>query len=191
MNGDDKRIKLGGINKVNIGMFLDRDGVINEVLSSRVKFVNKPSDFYLLDGVGEAIKLFNEEGFKVFVVTNQGGIGLGYMKETQLDKVHKKMLDELAKFGAKIDGIAYCPHKPKANCACRKPKPKMIIDLAEKHGIDLEQSFMVGDREPDIIAGKEAGTRTILVGKREEEADADMYFPDLLSVANWLAEYNL
>ncbi|MRG85635.1 D-glycero-alpha-D-manno-heptose-1,7-bisphosphate 7-phosphatase [Salinibacillus xinjiangensis] len=174
---------------MNVGMFLDRDGVINEVLSSRVKFVNKPKDFHLLDGVGEAIKLFNDEGFKVFVVTNQGGIGLGYMKETALHDIHQKMVDDLTKYGAKIDDVTYCPHKPHANCACRKPKPQMILDLADKHEIDLENSYMVGDREPDIVAGKEAGTKTILVGDRKDEkADADMFFPDLLSVANWIVE---
>ncbi|WP_164667301.1 D-glycero-alpha-D-manno-heptose-1,7-bisphosphate 7-phosphatase [Virgibacillus doumboii] len=172
---------------MEIGMFLDRDGVINEVLSHRVKFVNKPGDFHLLDGAGEAIKRFNDNGFKVFVVTNQGGIGLGFMKETALEKVHKKMQADLAAYEAKIDDIAYCPHKPHAGCACRKPKPQMLFDLAEKHDIDLAESYMVGDREPDIQAGKEAGTQTILIGDlSNEQADADMYFPDLISVANWL-----
>lgn len=174
---------------MNIGMFLDRDGVINEVLSHRVKFVNKPTDFYLLDGVGEAIKRFNDEGLKVFVVTNQGGIGLGYMKEAALQDVHRKMEADLEAFGAKIADIAYCPHKPHANCACRKPKPQMILDLADKYDIDLSKSYMVGDREPDIEAGKEAGTQTILIGERDEEqAEADMIFPDLISVAVWLTK---
>ncbi|MGJ9384831.1 D-glycero-alpha-D-manno-heptose-1,7-bisphosphate 7-phosphatase [Salipaludibacillus sp. CF4.18] len=174
---------------MTIGMFLDRDGVINEVLSHRVKFVNKPKDFYLLEGVGEAIKLFNEEGFKVFVVTNQGGIGLGFMEEIALQNVHKKMQDDLAVYGAKIDDIAYCPHKPHAMCACRKPKPQMILDLAIKYDIDLANSFMVGDREPDIEAGKEAGVQTILVGDRKKtHANADMIFPDLISFAHWICK---
>ncbi|MFD2761264.1 D-glycero-alpha-D-manno-heptose-1,7-bisphosphate 7-phosphatase [Lentibacillus juripiscarius] len=171
------------------GIFLDRDGVINEVLSDRVKFVNKPSDFYLLDGVGEAVKMFNEMGYYVFAVTNQGGIGLGYMKEYALDAIHTQMKAELAAFGAKIDDIAYCPHKPHAGCACRKPQPKMILDLAEKYDIALEESFMAGDREPDITAGKEAGTTTVLIGQRKREqqkADANMTFPDLLAFARWL-----
>ncbi|MFB4169695.1 D-glycero-alpha-D-manno-heptose-1,7-bisphosphate 7-phosphatase [Virgibacillus sp. JSM 102003] len=174
---------------MHIGMFLDRDGVINEVLSHRVKFVNKPKDFYLLDGAGEAIKRFNDKGFKVFVVTNQGGIGLGYMKESALDDVHKKMKSDLAKFGAHVDDIAYCPHKPHANCACRKPNPQMILDLAEKHQIDLANSYMVGDRVPDIEAGKEAGTQTILIGDRkDEDADADFFYPNLISVADSLTK---
>lgn len=174
---------------MNKAMFLDRDGVINEVLSHRVKFVNVPEDFHLLEGVGEAIKLFNDEGFKVFVVTNQGGIGLGFMEESALNIVHNKMEDDLAVFGAQINDIAYCPHKPHAKCACRKPKPEMIIRLAEKYDVDLTKSYMVGDREPDITAGKEAGTKTIFVGNRKKnKVDADMAFPNLISTAKWLCK---
>ncbi|SET93778.1 D-glycero-D-manno-heptose 1,7-bisphosphate phosphatase [Salinibacillus kushneri] len=168
---------------MNIGMFLDRDGVINEVLSERVKFVNHPGDFYLLDGAGEAIRLFNDKGFKVFVVTNQGGIGLGYMKETELGAIHQKMKEDLASFEARIDDIAYCPHKPHAKCFCRKPQPKMLEDLAHKYEIDLGKSYMVGDRTSDIEAGKAAGTKTVLIGDRKETAKADFYYTDLLSFA--------
>ncbi|SFA94446.1 D-glycero-D-manno-heptose 1,7-bisphosphate phosphatase [Lentibacillus halodurans] len=172
---------------MNKGMFLDRDGVINEVLSHRVKFVNRPSDFHLLNGVGEAIKLFNNMGFNVFVVTNQGGIGLRFMREEALADIHNKMKADLAAFGAVIDDIAYCPHKPHVDCPCRKPKPQMILDLAEKHNVDLDQSYMAGDREPDIAAGKKAGTKTVLIGGREQDkVDADMDFPDLFSFADWL-----
>lgn len=170
-------------------VFLDRDGVINEVLSHRVRFVNKPSDFYLLEGVGEAIKSLNNMGFKVFVVTNQGGVGLGYMKESALEEVHQKMRDDLAAFGARIDDIAYCPHKPRASCACRKPGAQMLFDLAEKHGVSLRKSYMVGDRDQDIEAGKRAGTKTVLVGIREEtKGEADMKFKDLLTFTKWLID---
>ncbi|WP_010531375.1 D-glycero-alpha-D-manno-heptose-1,7-bisphosphate 7-phosphatase [Lentibacillus jeotgali] len=172
---------------MNPGMFLDRDGVVNEVLSARVKFVNKPSDFYLLDGAGEAIRLFNDMAFKVFIVTNQGGIGLGYMQEDALSAIHNKMEADLAEFGAVINDIACCPHKPHANCSCRKPKPQMILDLAKKYKIDLAESWMAGDRGPDIEAGKRAGTKTVLISAREKSAaDADSSFPDLLSFAEWL-----
>jgi D-glycero-D-manno-heptose 1,7-bisphosphate phosphatase len=174
---------------MEVGIFLDRDGVINEVLTRRVKFVNKPSDFYLLNGVGEAIKKLNEASYKVFVVTNQGGIGLGYMRETALESVHQKMMDDLAGFGARIDDISYCPHKPHEGCACRKPRPQMLLDLAEKHHIDLENSYMVGDRDPDIEAGKKAGTKTVLVGNREKTfSEADLKFKDLLAFVEWLVE---
>lgn len=168
------------------GVFLDRDGVVNEVLSDRVKFVNQPDDFYLLNGVGEAIQYLNEDGYGVFVVTNQGGVGLGYMMEKELHDVHQKMKDDLAHFGAFIDDIMYCPHKPNAGCPCRKPNPQMIVDLAKKHAIDLKSSYMVGDRAPDIEAGDRAGVTTVLVGSREEQSHPDLTFPDLLSFSKWL-----
>lgn len=171
---------------VHQAVFLDRDGVINEVLSHRVRFVNKPADFYLLPGVGEAIKRFNDAGFQVFVVTNQGGIGLGYMKESALEKVHEKMIADLATYDASITDIAYCPHKPHAGCICRKPEAELLFRLAKNHHIDLEHSYMVGDREPDIEAGKKAGTKTVLVGTRKEKVKADMFFADLLSFSYWL-----
>src|SRR5690625_1383718 len=93
--------------KVEKAIFLDRDGVINEVLSERVKFVNKPEDFYLLEGVGQAIKKFNRMNYLVFVVTNQGGIGLGYMREQMLQEVHDKMKADISIYDSKRYDIAY------------------------------------------------------------------------------------
>lgn len=170
-------------------VFLDRDGVINEVLSKRVKFVNTAEDFHLLPGAGEGIRKLNEAGWKVFVVTNQGGVGLGYMTEEALHDVHREMEKQLADCGAHINDIAYCPHMPQSGCRCRKPKPGMLLDLAEKHAIDLSSSYMAGDREPDIEAGRSAGTKTVFIthdGKQKIKADE--YFPDLLSFAEWLTD---
>lgn len=167
-------------------MFLDRDGVINEVLTSRVKFVNKPKDFYFLPGVPEAIKKLNDYFDYVFVVTNQGGVGLGFMKEAQLIKIHEHMVNELKKFGAIVHDVAFCPHKPKAGCACRKPGSKMIEDLGKKYEINLSKSYMVGDTDTDIQAGKKAGTKTIFLGVSDPIADAT--FPDLSRAADWIIE---
>lgn len=169
-------------------IFLDRDGVINEVLSHRVKFVNQPNQFHLLAGVEEAISTLNKMKYKVFVVTNQGGVGLGYMKESELTRIHEKMKSDLNEYGAFIDDIAYCPHKPTAGCSCRKPEPGMLLRLAEQYNINLSESYMVGDRSPDIEAGKNAGTETILVGSRKEQVDADAEFQNLLAFANWLQQ---
>lgn len=167
-------------------VFLDRDGVINEVLTERVKFVNKPKDLYFLPGVPEAIKKLNEYFDMIFVCTNQGGIGLGFMKESQLHKIHDHMIAELKKEGATIHDVAYCPHKPKAGCACRKPQPKMILDLASKYEIDLSRSYMVGDTDTDVQAGLKAGTKGVFLG--ESDPDADAVFPDLLSAADWIID---
>ncbi|PAE87642.1 D-glycero-alpha-D-manno-heptose-1,7-bisphosphate 7-phosphatase [Shouchella clausii] len=168
-------------------VFLDRDGVINEVLSKRVKFVNDANDFYLLDGVAESIRSFKKAGFLVFVVTNQGGIGLGYMREEQLVRIHEKMIADLNVQAAIIDDIAYCPHKPNEGCPCRKPKAYLLEKLAEKHHVDLSASIMVGDREPDIRAGQKAGCQTVLVNPSiSNDFQANACFPDLRSAVPWI-----
>lgn len=170
-------------------VFLDRDGVVNEVLSKRVKFVNSPEDFHLLPGVGEAIRKLNESGWKVFVVTNQGGIALGYMTEDELGRIHEEMEQQLSGFGAHVDDIAYCPHMPEAGCRCRKPKPGMLLELADKHDIDLSHSYMAGDREPDIGAGRNAGTKTVFISHgQQQKVAADEHFADLAAFAQWVAD---
>lgn len=166
-------------------VFLDRDGVIND----HVRFVNTPADLILFPGVGRAIRQLNDAGFRVFVVTNQGGIGLGHMKEENLHAIHEKMEAELKRDGATLVEIAYCPHKPHARCACRKPEPKMILDLAQKYSIDLARSYMVGDRDTDVFAGQKAGTKTIFIGaKGETFAPADHSVQTLVEAVNWILQ---
>ncbi|WP_342566656.1 HAD family hydrolase [Psychrobacillus sp. FSL K6-4046] len=167
-------------------VFLDRDGVINEVLTNRVKFVNKPRDLYFLPRVPEAIKKLNAVFDYIFVVTNQGGVGLGYTKEKQLIQIHEHMAEALKKKGAVIHEVVYCPHKPKEGCSCRKPNSKLIEDLAKKYDINLTFSYMVGDTDTDIIAGKKAGTKCVFLGKSDPLADA--IFPDLAKAAEWIIE---
>jgi D-glycero-D-manno-heptose 1,7-bisphosphate phosphatase len=149
----------------NKAVFLDRDGVINEVMTGRVDHVNRPQDFYLLEKVPEAIAKLRGLGYKIFVVTNQGGVGLGYIQEKTLKKIHEKMQNDLIAGhpGAIIDDILYCPHKPFEGCSCRKPQAGMILELAKKHQVDLSRSWMVGDRQVDLEAGKRAGCRSVLV----------------------------
>lgn len=169
---------------MNKAVFLDRDGVINEVLTERVKFVNHPSQLFLIEGVGKAVKLLYDKGFTIFVVTNQGGVGLGYMKEAMLQRIHTKMIKEIEQEGGRIKEVAYCAHAPYAGCSCRKPEPEMIASLAAKYGISLEHSYMIGDRDVDILAGKGAGTKTILIGS--EDHGADQSFDTLLNAADWI-----
>jgi len=169
-------------------VFLDRDGVINEVLSERVKFVNSPEQLHFLPGVPEAIRKLNEsELFELIaVVTNQGGVGLGYLKQEELDKIHEHMVSELQKEDAIIHEVACCTHKPKEGCACRKPGSLMLEELAEKYNIDLSSSYMVGDREPDIQAGQNAGTKLVFIGEHLEDVDA--IYPNLAEAAEWIIE---
>lgn len=152
-------------------IFLDRDGVLNEVLSDRVKFVNRPEELYLLEGAAEAVAELSKAGYEIFVVTNQGGVGLGFLKEQRLHEIHDRMNEMIKEHGGHIREVAYCPHKPKAGCECRKPNAGMLLDLAGRHNIDLPGSVMVGDHERDIEAGKKAGCKTVFIGSEETSAD--------------------
>lgn len=150
-------------NKVSAGVypavFLDRDGVINK----EVDYISNPEQFELIPRVAEAIKKLKDSGYKIIVVTNQSGISRGFFTEDILIQIHKKMTSLLEAEGASIDGIYYCPHHPNDDCACRKPKPEMVMKAAQELGIDLERSFFIGDTSSDIECGLRAGVKTILV----------------------------
>ncbi|OCA90762.1 D-glycero-beta-D-manno-heptose-1,7-bisphosphate 7-phosphatase [Bacillus sp. FJAT-27225] len=152
-------------------VFLDRDGVLNEVLTKRVKFVNTPKQLFMLEGAADAVAELTKAGYPVFIVTNQGGIGLGFMTEHKLQKVHQRLIELIKEKGGMITDIAYCPHKPTEGCLCRKPKPGMLEHLAKKHQLDLPGSVMVGDHERDIESGKAAGCKTVFIGEGETTAD--------------------
>jgi histidinol-phosphate phosphatase family protein len=138
---------------MNRAVFIDRDGTI----ARDVPYCSRPEDFELLPGAAEGIRTLNQHGFKVIVVTNQSGIARGYFTEEMLTQIHQKMLRELAKHGAHIDAIYYCPHHPDDGCDCRKPRPKLVLQAAEELNIDLSQSYIIGDSEMDIELAKQAG----------------------------------
>ena len=155
-------------------IFLDRDGTINKY----VGFLRKIDEFELLPGVEEAIKKINESGYLAIVVTNQPVIARGEVTLEELNEIHKKLETELGYEGAYIDGLYYCPHHPhkgcegeipelKIDCECRKPKPGMLLKAAEDFNIDLSQSWMIGDGENDVKAGKAAGCKTALIGQED------------------------
>ncbi len=163
-------------------VFLDRDGVIND----NKRPVNRPEELILYPKAGEAIRLLNDAGYKVFVVTNQGGVGLGYLSEKDLDEIHAKMEEDLKAANAHVQEIRACTHKPKEGCVCRKPDAGMILELADKHSIDLQHSYMVGDRITDIQAGEKAGAQTIFIGN--ESVDADFNTDSLYEAVQWILE---
>ncbi|CAG7658879.1 D-glycero-alpha-D-manno-heptose-1,7-bisphosphate 7-phosphatase [Paenibacillus allorhizosphaerae] len=164
--------------------FLDRDGVINESHN-----VNRAEDLVLLPQVPEAIKALNECRFEIFVVTNQGGVGLGYFSVDDLDAIHKYMKQQIEKAGGKLREIKSCIHKPRQGCDCRKPKPGMILELTQKYDIDLSQSYLVGDRDVDIQAGQAAGVKTIYIGeKKPGNVEPDFIFKNLFETVTKLRE---
>jgi D-glycero-D-manno-heptose 1,7-bisphosphate phosphatase len=122
----------------------------------------------------------------VLVTSNQGGVGLGYMTQEELLEIHKHMQEKLINenAGAHIQEFAACIHRPKDGCSCRKPEAGMLLQLAQnKYDIDLASSYMIGDQETDICAGKKAGTRTVRIADSLEETKANLKFPSLLNVA--------
>lgn len=146
-------------------VFLDRDGVINECFTERVKIASRPEQFYLLPHTADAIALIRKKGYKVFVVTNQSGVHFGYISQMMLDLIHEKMIQLLLLENpqAIIEEVIACPHHPEAGCECRKPRPGMIQTLARKYNIDIAQSWMIGDRESDVEAGQAASCQTLLL----------------------------
>lgn len=146
-------------------IFLDRDGVIND----NKRHVNKPEDLIIYDAAKKGLKVLYDADYKLFVVTNQGGVELGHLTHEELDKIHEKLIQEVELF-CKITEIVYCPDF-KRKSDCRKPKPGMILELAEKYRLDLSNSWMVGDMETDIEAGKMAGCKTAKIGQKSLNAD--------------------
>lgn len=168
-------------------VFLDRDGVLNQSFGNRPP--NNKEELIVFPGVPQAVANLNQAGFLVFVVTNQGGVGLGYMTPQDLAGIHEKLAEEVAQAGGHFTEIMACMHKPRSGCSCRKPKPGMLLTLGKKYDVDLAQSFMVGDRDMDLAAGKAAGTKTILIASDETITEVPDYtFPDLLAASRFLKD---
>ena len=183
------RVKAKNLKQKQKAVFLDRDGTINKY----VGFLRDIDDFELLPGVAEAVRLINASGYLAIVVTNQPVIARGEVTVPQLQEIHNKMETLLGAEGAYLDAIYYCPHHPhkgyegevpelKIDCDCRKPKPGMLLKAAEEFNIDLSQSWMIGDGENDIKAGKAAGCRTALIGTDDYKQNETA--PTLLDAVN-------
>lgn len=151
--------------KIQKAIFIDRDGVINKDPGGWTKYsyVTKWEEFFFIDGSVEALKKLKNAGYKVFVISNQGGISKGYFNQKDLDALNIKMLEAIKKGGGRIDGLFYCPHHDKDNCECRKPKTGLIEQAAGTMRIDFADTYMIGDSIGDVDAGKRMGMKTILV----------------------------
>lgn len=172
-------IKSGRVYAKNLknkqkAIFLDRDGTINKYK----EFITNVDDLELIDGVAENIKRINDSGYLAIVITNQPVIARGECTLEELDTIHMKLETLLGEKGAYIDDLFYCPHHPdrgfegerieyKIECSCRKPKPGLILQAAEKYNIDLSQSWMIGDSDNDIKAGEAAGCRTLKISQSD------------------------
>ena len=147
---------------MNRAVFLDRDGVINRKAPEGA-YILRWQDFQFLPGAAEAISLLNKAGWSVIVVSNQRCVALGLLTVAELEEIHRRMKHELAGLGARLEQIYYCPHAKEPPCACRKPAPGMLLTAAREHQIDLSASWLIGDSESDVEAGKRAGCRTLQI----------------------------
>lgn len=160
-------------------LFLDRDGVINKRIIGG--YVQNAASFQALEGVVEAISVFKEIFGRIFVVTNQQGIGKGIMTADDLRQVHNCMESKLS---IKFDGIYFSPFLAAENNIMRKPNPGMAFEAKKDFPeIDLEKSIMVGDSVSDIQFGKNANMKTVYISAKEENADADMVCASLYDFA--------
>ncbi len=174
--------------RMNKAVFLDRDGVIVR----EVDKLHRLDQLRILPGAAKAIREINRLGYLAIVITNQAVVARGWITEAGVDEIHAVMIKRLSRQDAKIDAVYYCPHHPNADlkkyrlvCRCRKPNPGMILTALKKFNIDRRRSFMVGDKTGDILAGRRAGLKTILVatgygGKDDQhEARPDFAAKDL------------
>lgn len=179
---------------------MDRDGTINQ----EKHYLYRREDFEWIPGAREAIKVFGQLGYKVFIITNQSGIARGYYTEKEVKILHDWMDTQLCRAGAKVDGYYYCPHHPgkgigeyKTECECRKPKAGLFRQAVREHGItDLANSWAVGDRIRDLEPAGELGCKKALVltGQGSEEdltgrEDIEI-FESVGVFAQWLVKLN-
>ena len=148
-------------------VFLDRDGVLNK---DPPHYAHRLDQLELIPRSGTAVKKLNEHGYLVIIISNQSGVARGYYTEKDVSLFNNALLMKIQECGGEVDAIYYCPHHPEAKteryrltCNCRKPEPGMILQAAKEHNIDLQKSYVIGDKRSDIEAGKNAGCQTILV----------------------------
>ncbi len=167
-------------------LFLDRDGVINERLMD--DYVKNINEFIFLDGVLESFRIFNELFNRIIIVTNQRGIALNVMNQSDLESIHRFMVEKIRNNGGRVDSIYHCPHDKNDNCNCRKPNNGMLLQAyADFNDIDFSKSIMVGDTEPDMEMGRSKCKLNIFISERMENTPlADMVFPSLSEFARHL-----
>jgi len=188
----------------NRAVFLDRDGTINV----DVGYPNNYSQIKIYPSSFEALRKINAAGFLVVIVTNQSGVGRGLLTEDNLEDIHQDMMAEFASWNIRIDGIYYCPHYDLSdiprygqNCSCRKPKPGLGFKAADDFGIDLDNSYMIGDKVEDILFGLNIGARPVLVRTgfgasaeirlREMGVTPAAVADDLLQAVDWILDHDL
>jgi D-glycero-D-manno-heptose 1,7-bisphosphate phosphatase len=153
------------MNSSNKCVFLDRDGVINKEVGDYIK---RLEDFEILPHVIPGLKILTQAGYKLIIITNQGGIAKGLYTQAEMNKMHHYLTKELSAYGVEFADIYFCPHHPeKSNCLCRKPDSIMVEKALSKHRINPSLSYFIGDKERDIVCGQKVGVAGILIESNE------------------------
>lgn len=174
-------------------VFLDRDGTLNE----EVGYLKDPDQLRLYPGVAEALRLLGAHGFKRIIISNQSGVGRGYLAREETMAVFRHLLSLLERGGGGVEGIYWCPHRPEEDCSCRKPKGGLVEQALVEHHLDLSRSYMIGDKASDVLLARHMGMRAVLVltgyGRQElerlkEEGGPlpDSVADDLSQAARWI-----
>jgi D-glycero-D-manno-heptose 1,7-bisphosphate phosphatase len=150
---------------------MDRDGTVSE----EVGYMYHAGLYRVFPWSGDAIRKINVSGMKAILTTNQSGIARGYFPESTVHEVHQLLQAELKQRDAYIDAIYYCPHMPEDDCDCRKPRPGMLLRAARELEIDLNRSYMVGDRYVDVRTAHAAGVRSVLVCSGDGAGEMEKY----------------
>ena len=171
-------------------IILDRDGVINE---DSDEYIKSPEEWRAIPGSLQAIAQLTRHNYQVVVVTNQSGIGRRKFTIDDLNAIHMKMVSHLSQYGGVIDAIFFCPHTPRDDCSCRKPKPGLYNQVSERLRLSLTKVYCVGDKMTDIKAIRSAGGKPVLVktGKGQQEIDDGKVpsgIPIYQSLANFVDE---
>jgi D-glycero-D-manno-heptose 1,7-bisphosphate phosphatase len=170
-------------------VFFDRDGIVNA--SPGAGWVTRWEEFRLLPEFVAVLRAVSEAGYVAVIISNQRIVSLGKLSAEALDDIHARFRQVLRdEHGLDVLDIFYCPHGD-GECTCRKPQPGMFLAAAEKHGIDVSASWMIGDQERDVVAGKAAGCRTILVLPGDEASVSDIRVPDMKALESLITEGNV
>lgn len=174
-------------------IFLDRDGVINKYPGDKL-YVTSLRKFRFLPNVKKAIALLSKKGYKIFIASNQAGVGRGIYSQRTLDAITIKMISDIEDAGGKITKVYYCTHRKDLGCKCRKPKPGMLKKAAREFRFSLKNAYFVGDTIRDVFTAENAGCKSILVLSGREKLKninewgiiPDLIFKDLLEAAEYL-----
>jgi D-glycero-D-manno-heptose 1,7-bisphosphate phosphatase len=152
-------------------IFMDRDGTVSE----EIGYMYHTGLYKPFPWTGPAIRKINDSGMKAILITNQSGVERGYFTESLVHEVHDILHDELARYNAKLDAVYFCPHQPETGCDCRKPRPGMLMRAQRELGIDLANSYVIGDRYLDVDVAYAAGARSVLVMTGNGRAEHQTY----------------